>query len=826
MFITNVDEVVPALRERLRDYLVLKLGIEPNVKRFRCFVHDDSDPSMYFNPKTSDQTVHCFACGAKADIFAAAAHIEGLPDNGPDWITTTIPHLADLLDISIQTGKPSAQDKEKLKLFKLAQDMSDLLATTTENQDYLESRGWITDDLIIGSISEEELISKLMEKGWDSTYLITSLMIKTSKSSFFGEDKVTFAIKDYRGRTTSFVSRNLGSTGPKYVNTHETTIYEKRKSLLGLDVAIRQGQAKRNGVFVVEGPGDLAQLYRVGIYNAVAVCGTALTQDHLALLKMLGIGKLYLSFDWDNAGAIATGRILKEELAGISGLSCWVITQPNEKNSEGNLFNDADEWLAGSTDPERFKSLEMVSAFEWLMKNVSDNQDPTETCMELIPAIAAEATAIQRDRLSRILANHTGVSLQAIQSDVETLRSGKMAERRERLMAAAKKHMNALETDPENIQSLISEYEDDVAGIEQEFHKDVVGVNYQIARYDALQSKRERESTTGSATEFRMERYLDFKDAFSGGSDSTSGVLIYLGGRPNSGKTATGIAVATDIAMSDPDTVVLCHFTDDNYTQVEPRFKSNIAEMLRALDEEELSIGQVVNPILRCENRNQRELYSRADNKLRELISSERLIIIDAEDGSIMSTLEKQLRYIRSRYPDKKVFVFCDNTHRYKDYPNLDQTTRMRHISDKQKEVSMRYGCALMATVEYRKNMPFDHSKMKLPVDDDIADARALMYNPNAIIHVYNDLHDRKDAAEVFWLRNQEKQPRLMLIFSKNKIAEFKDKLVMDLNTKSVTLSPRPKEAAYNEFENFKSAKDSGAVSIQGDKVVFVDANF
>ena len=60
MYITNLEEVVHVLRSRLRDYLVIKLGIRANARKFKCFVHNDNDPSMYFNPKTDDQTVKCF----------------------------------------------------------------------------------------------------------------------------------------------------------------------------------------------------------------------------------------------------------------------------------------------------------------------------------------------------------------------------------------------------------------------------------------------------------------------------------------------------------------------------------------------------------------------------------------------------------------------------------------------------------------------------------------------------------------------------------------------------------------------------------------------
>ena len=93
MYITNVDEVVPVLRSRLRDYLTLKLKIRSNARKIKCFVHDDNDPSMHFNPKSNDETVKCFACGWSGDIFAAASIIDNLPSSGPEWITQTIPKL-------------------------------------------------------------------------------------------------------------------------------------------------------------------------------------------------------------------------------------------------------------------------------------------------------------------------------------------------------------------------------------------------------------------------------------------------------------------------------------------------------------------------------------------------------------------------------------------------------------------------------------------------------------------------------------------------------------------------------------------------------------
>jgi hypothetical protein len=157
---------------------------------------------------------------------------------------------------------------------------------------------------------------------------------------------------------------------------------------------------------------------------------------------------------------------------------------------------------------------------------------------------------------------------------------------------------------------------------------------------------------------------------------------------------------------------------------------------------------------------------------------------------------------------------------------NLEQSARMTAISNQQKNLTVKYHACMIATAEYRKNMPMDHSKIKLPVDDDLADARALMYRPNVIWHVYNDIHDRKEHAEIFW-RDPEgnMRPRLLLHFTKNKISGFKDKLILDLDPSTVSLLPVDPKDALRDAETFKELKESGYVHTDGKSVKYVEAD-
>ena len=824
MYITNLEETVSALRSRLRDYLVIKNGIRTNARKFQCFVHEDNDPSMNFNPKTNDETVKCFSCGWHGDIFAAAAVLEGLPSSGSDWLRVTIPSLCETLGIDVKLGEPSIADREKAKLRKLLQDTKDILAVDSINNEYLVERNWQQDYMPGYSIDEDVLISKLVEKGWSSEDIVSSGAIRTRYLSLFSEQNVTFVINDAYGKPIGFVTRPINPNGrAKYINSPESSLYSKSEALLGLDVALKEGDAKNAGVYIVEGPGDLAQLYRIGVKNAVAICGTALTQKHLILLKSVGVRKVYLNFDWDNAGTIATQRVLENVIGGTSGMSVFVVSAPDDLE-----VTDPDEFLkeVHEADPETYLSLEKKTAFEWQLSQTSENDSPDAICQRMIPSIAAEEAAIRRELLINVLQEFTGISRQAILTDVNALRDDSFNKRKEQLTAAAEMYVESVREDPENIQAHVSSHEAKIHNIEKEFRKHSVGINYQLSRYEATQERRMSSTQDVNMSTFKMNHHSDFAQAMSGGMPWTTGCLMYVGGRANSGKTASVLSVGCDISLSDENAIVIIHATDDSYEQIEPRLKTNVFRMISQRNEK-LTIGMVVQPHVQLPSASKvyHDMYEEANNIMKQLIADERLVVIDSEDGNTLSVLEKNLRYYRQRYPGKKIMLICDNTHNYMDFITMDQSTRMTFISNQQKLLTVKYQCCMIATAEYRKNMPMDSSKMKLPVDDDLADARALMYRPNVIFHVYNDLHDRKEHAEIFWKDDEgTAMPRLMWNFTKNKISGFKDKLIVDLDPATVSLSPKRSSDALREAEAFIDMKESGTVKMQGHNLVYLEA--
>ena len=614
----------------------------------------------------------------------------------------------------------------------------------------------------------------------------------------------------------------------KYINTPENAIYEKGKSLLGLDVAINL--AKKLGVYVVEGPGDLANLYRLGIRNAIAVCGTAFTKNHLLLLKSLGIRKVYLNFDWDNRGCLATQRVLEDVLVATNGISTFVVLSPQESFEDfSGQPKDPDEFLKDVKDSDAYLQLKKKTAFEWQLAQSSENDSPDVVCGKMIPIIASEEAAVKRELLIETLSEFTGISHQSIASDVHSVRNDKYNERKQQIITSAEQYLQCVSEDSQNIMAHFTNHERMIDKIEKKYRKNTVGVNYQLARYEAIQDLRSSgEDKDPDHSRFVMNYFSAFSEAMSGGMNWARGCLIYVGGRANSGKTAAVLTIGCDIALSDPNAMVIIHSTDDSYEQIEPRLKTSLYRMAYS-GEPLLSIGMVVQPhiYLKSLPGKYQEANQNADIIFKDLIAEEKLIIIDAEDGPTLSTLERNLRYYRQRYPSRKLMIIADNTHNYMDFTNLDQTSRMTMISNQQKQLCTKYHTCMIATAEYRKNMPLDPSKFKLPVDDDLADARALMYRPNAIFHVYNDLHDRKEHAEIFWQDGEGGiNPRLLLHFTKNKISGFKDKLVVDLDPSSVSLYPKASQTARIETEKYLAEKEAGSMKINGTNLVYMKTDY
>lgn len=800
-YITDLEEIVNTLRTKLDDYLILK-GIKPaGTNKFCCFIHNDKTPSMHLNPKTNFESAHCFGCQTSVDIFSAAAYLDGLPEKGPDWVSVTIPQLAKELNIEISIGQPSQADKIKSKYYALARDISDTLSYPyNTNHAYMAKRGWNNDHEDCYTLSYSALLEILKKKGWEEEFIIDSKLIALASEDgkhslkIIDDDRVTFIIKDRLGKPCAFLSRNIKDTTWKYIHSGASPIFQKSEILSGLDMALKE--ARKNGLWIVEGSSDRFAFLANDRLNVAACIGTALTENHLNLIKQCGITDLFLCLNWDKAGVTAIQRILTTiALNHITGLNIFVVTLPKEVTETAMPPKDVDEYVKAG---HNISNLRIQTAFEWTVAS-TDLKDLDQVMAKVIPIIAASPSAMKRDELAKYLSNAIGISTATILIDVERIRNRHVEELRNKLSASAERYKIAVEQDPSNIASSLALHEKEIDEIESEYGRSSIGVNYQLARFDAIQKRKFDADNYNSG--FNLKKYKYFKEVVDNGLPWSMGALFVFGGRANAAKTATAFSIAFDALVNDPDVTLIAHLTDDNYLQVEPRFITTLSFMLT--DNQELTIGVAACPakISSVVTPYQKDLYKEASQLFRNLIAEERLVVLDCEDGSNTSVLEKTVKYIRRKYPERKLLVVADGIHNYSDFSGMEQTPRITKITDILKRIATKFSCCVFATGEYRKNMPLDTTKLKLPVNDDLADARAIMFRANVIIHVYNDLNDRADAAEIYHIKKDEICPRLLLIFGKNKLTSFKGKLTMDLDIDTVTMREVSTAQAAKELD-------------------------
>ncbi len=264
----------------------------------------------------------------------------------------------------------------------------------------------------------DSLLKLLKGKGYSEKELVDAGLLvhnndrNTVYDAFRG--RLIFPILGVNGQVLGFGARVMGDEKPKYINTGDTPVYNKRNNLYGLYLHKNE---KLDDLIMVEGYMDVIGLYKAGVKNAVASLGTALTQQQARLLKRY-VEKVYIAYDGDAAGQNATVRgldILKNE-----GLEVRVITFPDDL--------DPDEYVQiyGKEGFDRLKENALsLNAFklEAMAKGYDLNdENGRERYAKTACAFVAGLQPIEQERYYKLIAKKTGYALEALQA--QGLRSG------------------------------------------------------------------------------------------------------------------------------------------------------------------------------------------------------------------------------------------------------------------------------------------------------------------------------------------------------------------------------------------------------------------
>ena len=282
-----------------------------------CPFHSEKTGSFHVNQ--NKQIYKCFGCGEGGDVINFIMKIENL-----DFMEA-VKLLAQKNGIEFNTNLSEA-DKKKMEEIKLMQDIhlkaarfyfSNLINSKNAGYDYLRKRG-LSDKIIkrfglgYSLYSWNSLMDYLLSIGYEKKDLVKSGLVthKENGDKYYDKfrNRVMFPIFDYRGNVIGFGGRVLDDSMPKYLNSPDTILFNKRYNLYGLNYAKKS--IKNDTLILVEGYMDLISLVEYGIENVVATLGTALTNEQGKLIKRYA-STAVISYDSDEAGIKATLRAIE-----------------------------------------------------------------------------------------------------------------------------------------------------------------------------------------------------------------------------------------------------------------------------------------------------------------------------------------------------------------------------------------------------------------------------------------------------------------------------------------------------------------------------------
>ena len=323
-----------------------------------CPFHNEKSPSFGVDP--AKQFFHCFGCkkgGNAIDYVIERDHVE---------FKTALQMLADWAGVELpRFGGSREQTDRRQALRDACSQAADLYRRLLDGKEgetarkYLLGRGFTQetfDRFGIGFAPDawHTLADHGLAKKFGDDVLLEAGLLKQGDRGRYDtfRGRVIFPIRDEQGRPIAFGGRVLpGSDSPaKYLNSPETPLFSKSKTLFGLDVA-KQSIVRNKAAVVFEGYADAAMAHQHGIDHSIAVLGTALTIEHAAIIRRLA-EKVILVFDADAAGQTATRRSLE-----------LFLHEPIEV---------AVAELPAGTDPDEFLQNQGEKAFRDLLDNAAD----------------------------------------------------------------------------------------------------------------------------------------------------------------------------------------------------------------------------------------------------------------------------------------------------------------------------------------------------------------------------------------------------------------------------------------------------------------------
>jgi DNA primase len=411
--------------QQVKDKLSIVEVISPYVKLTKAGKYyrglspfnKEKTPSFYVNPERG--SYYCFSSGQGGDQFTFIEKMEGVDFKGALKI------LAEKAGVELvyQGSAESKVSKDKLDRLRDAMIRAEHyfvngLGEETDAYAYAKGRGLTKETIREWSLGLapdgwRSLLEALTAEGFSMAELTAAGLVKEAdekRGTFYDRfrNRLMFPIRDAAGRTVAFTGRALSKDDQaKYLNSPETDLFKKSEVLFGMDRA-KDAIRQRGFAILVEGQFDLVLLHQAGFTNTIALSGTALSSQHLTLIKRYA-DNLMLCLDADRAGLAASAKNARAAL--LSGMRVKAVRLPDGKDPADVV----------SEDPKAFTALvqDAKSIIEFFLAVLS-SQEKDETRLLravegiVLPLVVAVKSPLEQNRFIDIIARAVNSTPEAV----------------------------------------------------------------------------------------------------------------------------------------------------------------------------------------------------------------------------------------------------------------------------------------------------------------------------------------------------------------------------------------------------------------------------
>jgi DNA primase len=423
---TVIDEVLR--RHEISETVGKYVHLTKNGKYLKglCPFHSEKTPSFTVTPEK--QIFHCYGCGKGGNVIKFVMEMEG--ESFPEAVKTLAEDAGiPVTWVSGNTEEPSPFQKEKKVLFE-AHDYSaklyHYLLRNTEAakpaMEYLLSRGF-NDTLIeqfgVGYAPArwDTLTQALERKGYVPAEMESGgLLSRRQEAEGYVDrfrDRIIFPIQDASGQIIAFAGRLLSDGQPKYLNSPETVLFNKSRTLYRLHEA-RPAIRRTRQVVLFEGYVDCIKAWSAGVHNGVATMGTALTQEHSTLLRRYA-DEVILCYDGDDAGQAAAHKSIP--LLEAAGFRVRVSVLPNRMDPDEYISSHGHdpfvrEFIEGAVSAVKFQLIYLRKSHILL-----EEDGKIRYLRDAVRIIARRDSPTERELLLKELAQEFGVSLDTLKQE-------------------------------------------------------------------------------------------------------------------------------------------------------------------------------------------------------------------------------------------------------------------------------------------------------------------------------------------------------------------------------------------------------------------------